>query len=154
MNSSVGSILVPLLMGLAFVSCSKFQSGPPSVAETSSARANIGDRVRFIENYVTFRRNYTTLDYDITYQNNNDGLLPAPSDWDIRLIASVPRAEIEDWVPAGAEKTDGPTPEWLKGMPGSIERDGISEWYRKSGTMVGIDRERSIVTYRSTSMPE
>lgn len=154
MNGPVGRILIPLLMGLALAGCSKSQSGPASVAETSAARANIGDRVRFIENYVTFRRKYEKLDYDITYQNNGGGLVPAPSDWDIRLIASVPQAKIDDWVPAGAEKTDGPSPDWLKGMPGSIERDGITEWYRKSGTVVGIDRERSIVAYRNTSTPE
>jgi hypothetical protein len=154
MSGTAAKVLVPLFMGLALAGCSKSQPGPASVAETSSARANIGDRVRFIENYVTFRRTYEKLDYDIAYQNNGGGLVPAPSDWDIRLIASVPKAEMNDWVPVGAEKTDGPSPEWLKGMPGSIEREGITEWYRTSGTVVGLDRERSIVAYRNTSMPE
>ena len=141
---------VPLALALALAGC---QSGPASVAETSSARASVEERVRFIENYVAFRRTYKKVDYDITYWNNS-GWLPAPSDWDIRLIASVPRTEINDWVPSGVGKANGSLPEWLKGMPGSIERDGITEWYRTPGTVVGIDRERSIVAYRATSTPQ
>ena len=110
--------------------------------------------IQFLENYVTFRRQYQKLDYEIMYQNNGGGMVPAPSDWDIRLIAVVPETEIEAWVPAGAEKKDDPSPAWLNDLPGTIEREGLTEWYRKSGTMVGVDRERFIVAYRSTSMPD
>jgi hypothetical protein len=154
MNHSIGKFLVALLVAFALVGCSSNPSGPASVAETSAARAELTDRVRFIERYVTFRRNYEELDYDVIYANNSSGMVPGPSDWDIRLIAVVPKAEIVDWVPAGADKTDGPAPEWLKDIPGAIERAGITEWYRKSGTVVGIDRGSSIVAYRNTSTPD
>jgi hypothetical protein len=143
-----------LLIAIMLSGCSKTASGPASVTETSVARTGLADRIRFLENYVTFRRQYEKLDYDIMYQNNGGGTVPAPSDWDIRLIAVVPKTEIQAWVPAGAEKKDDPSPAWLKDLPGTIERDGITEWYRKSGAVIGVDRERSIVAYRNTSTPE
>lgn len=87
------------------------------------------------------------------YQNHGGGMVPGPSDWDIRLIALVPESEIEFWIPPGAEIEDNPMPRWLKDLPGTMERDGISEWYRNSGTVIGVDRELSIVAYRNTSTP-
>lgn len=154
MNQAMRRMLVPLLMAIILMSCAKAQSGPTSVTETSVARVELADRIQFIEEYVTFRRIYEKLDYDIMYQNNGGGMVPAPSDWDIRLIAVVPETEIDDWIPAGAEKKDDPSPAWVKDLPGPIERSGLTEWYRKSGTTVGVDRERSIVVYRNTSMPD
>ncbi len=154
MNRSAGQIFFPLLVGLTLFGCANNLSGPASVIETSAARAALADRVRFIENYVTFRRKYEKLDYDVMYQNNGGGMVPAPSDWDIRLIAAVPPTDVDSWIPTHAEKDDGPPPQWLQDLPGSIERYGIKEWYRKLGTQVGIDRARSIVAYRNTSMPD
>ncbi|NJM99799.1 MAG: hypothetical protein HC800_24075 [Phormidesmis sp. RL_2_1] len=154
MNNSTRQVLLPLLIAITVAGCSGRPPRPPSVTETSAARAELADRVRFIENYVTFRRKYVKLDYDVMYQNNGGGMIPGPSDWDIRLIAEVPPAEIDDWVPAGAEKIAVSEPEWLRELPGSIKRDGITEWYRKSGTIVAIDRTRSIVAYWNTTMPE
>jgi len=114
----------------------------------------LADRIQFLEKYVTFRRTYEKLDYEIMYQNNGGGMVSAPADWDIRLIAVVPETEIDDWVPAEKEKSDPSAPAWLEGLPGGIERQGITEWYRKSGTTVGVDRERSTIVYRSASTPD
>ncbi|HEY9827223.1 MAG TPA: hypothetical protein V6D19_17435 [Stenomitos sp.] len=158
MLKSVVRMFFALSTVMVLASCSEMpsgtaSSGPASVTETSAVRANLADRVQFIEKYVTFRRKYKKLDYDVMYQNNGGGIVPGPSDWDIRLIAVVPSAEVKDWIPAGAKKIDASSPEWLKDLPGSIERDGIREWYRKSGTIVGIDRARSIIAYRNASTP-
>lgn len=154
MNQTARRIFVSLLTSIVLMGCSSSQSGPESVTETSIARAELTDRIQFIEKYVTFRRTYEKLDYDIMYQNNGGGMVPAPSDWDIQLIAIVPKTEVDDWVPANVQKSDVSAPEWLEGLPGGIERHGITEWYRKSGTTVGVDRQRSIVAYRSTSTPD
>ena len=131
-------IALPLAAVLC-AGCSNTESGPASVKETSAARAELADRIQFLENYVTFRRQYEQLDYDIMYQNNGGGMLPGPSDWDIRLIAVVPESEIEAWVPKDAEKKINVSPTWLQDLPGTIERDGIAEWYRSSGRVIGID---------------
>jgi len=101
MDTPARILIAPLLLAIMLPGCSGTASGPESVTETSVARADLADRILFLENYVNFRRQYEILDYDIMYQNNGGGMVPAPSDWDIRLIAVVPRTEIEAWVPAG-----------------------------------------------------
>ncbi len=69
---------------------------------------------------------------DILYQNNGGGMVPRHHDWDIRLLAVVPSAELDDWIPEGAEPNSDPPPGWLTELPGNIERAGITEWYRKA----------------------
>jgi hypothetical protein len=88
-----------LLAGLLTGCSSNAPSGPASVAETSETRPRLEDRVEFIERYVTFRRTYRKLAYAVDYQNNSGGMVPGPSDWDIRLVAVVPAEEIDDWIP-------------------------------------------------------
>lgn len=65
------------------------RGGPPTTRTNSSAYSTVQERASFLHQYVTFRRTYETLDFDIVYLNNG-GMLPAPSEWDIRLIATVP----------------------------------------------------------------
>jgi hypothetical protein len=154
MNRVLITKIGALLMGMLLLGCPSTSRGPASVTETSAARTELADRIAFVENYVTFRRQYERLDYNIMYQNNSGGMVPAPSDWDIRLLAVVPAAELDAWIPVDGEKLDDMLPEWLKDLPGTIERDGLTEWYRKSGTMIGVNRERAIVAYRSTSTPD
>lgn len=154
MNTPARLMTTVLLVALALTGCSNTASGPASAAETSATRNELADRIQFLENYVTFRRQYEKLDYDIMYQNNGDGMVPGPSDWDIRLIAVVPKAEMEQWIPAGSEKSEGLAPDWVKDLPGTIDRAGLTEWYNEGGTKIGVDRERSIIAYRNTSMPD
>ncbi len=153
-RSVCAMLIVVLTIALTNSGCSKPPAGPPSVKETSAARAELTDRIRFVETYVRFKRTYEKLDYDIMYQNNSGGMVPGPSDWDVRLVAVVPAAELDKWIPANAEKSEGPPPAWLTSLPGDIERDGIREWHRQSRVMVGLDRAKSIVAYRNLSTPE
>ena len=140
-------------MTFAMAGCSSSPSGPASVEETSAARADLRDRIQFIERYVAFRRDYKNLEYEVSYQNNEDGMVPGPSDWDIRLIAAVPPGAVDLWISANLQRIDGSQPQWLGDLPGSIEKNGITEWYKNGGTEIGIDRERSIVAYRNSSTP-
>jgi len=154
MKYSIGRILTLVLIVLTMTGCSGTPSGPASVAETSATRTKLDDRIQFIENYVAFSRDYHELDYDVTYQNNGGGMVPGPSDWDIQLIAAVPVSELDAWIPGSVQKTETRPPKWLLDLPGSIERQGITEWYCNSGTEVGIDRTKSLVAYRNTTMPD
>jgi hypothetical protein len=140
-----------LLAGCSPYSQSGPQSGPQSVTETSVARERLSDRVEFIEQYVTFRRNYLDLEYDVMYQNNGKGLVPGPSDWDIRIRAVVPDNEIATWIPSDGTHTVQPPPAWTTTIPGHISTLGITEWYRVSGKEVGIDRATSTIAYRLRS---
>jgi hypothetical protein len=135
-------IVLVLLSG-----CSR--SGPDSIDTTSAEFTSLQKKIEVVERYVKFRRAYETLDFAITYSNNSGGMVPGPSDWDIRLIATVPEAEIQDWIPPGV-KSSSVDSEWLKSVPTSLDLSGLNEWYKdEDGHRIsGIDRQRRIIAYR------
>ena len=130
-------------------------SGPTTTDTSSESLPTLAERVEFLQRYVTFHRTYRELDFRIEYRDNSRGLVPGPSDWDIRLVAVVPPEELAAWVPPGVEPVRPTTAEtsWLADVPGAERSAGITEWYGESGRMVGIDRARSVVAYRLSSMP-
>jgi len=146
MKSSVLLFAVILLVGCG-------DTGPPSTHTRSSQFATLEQRVEFLNRYVSFRRTCETLDFDIDYQNNGGGWVPGPSEWDIRLIATVPAGALPDWIPPGVrpcrthEVEPAPTL-WLSSIPTSIDPRGIDEWYPDRQRLVGIDRKRRLVVWR------
>lgn len=140
-----------LLVSLLLCGCDP--DGPTSTQTKNSAIPALDDRISFLDGYVPFRRTYESLDFDITYHNNG-GALSAPSDWDVRLIAIVPAAEIPLWIPAGVSKSDkAPELNWIASVPTSVDVSGVDEWYATGQKAVGIDREKRVIVYRTTSTP-
>lgn len=145
----VSNRILVLLLILLFTGCAP--SGPPSMQINSSAFATLAEREKFLNQYVTFRRSYQTLDFDILYQNNGGGLTPGPSDWDVRLVATVPAKELADWIPASVKISAAPDLTWLKSVPTSLDLAGLNEWYIDGKRIVGLDRVRNIVVYRAST---
>lgn len=86
------------------------------------------------------------------YQNNGGGLVPGPSDWDIRLVAKVPASELQDWVPVGVSPSSAPDTAWLNTVPTPLDLSGLYEWYIDGKQVIGIDPDKRIVVYRQSSM--
>lgn len=133
-------------LAVAFAGCSP--SGPKTTNTSSDSLPSLEQRIEFLERYITFRRGYVDLSFHVLYQNNSGGMVPGPSDWDIRIVATVPPAELPQWVPAGVSATPTADTQWLTGVPGAERVAGLKEWYSATGLLVGIDRERSLVAYR------
>ena len=136
-----------LLTAFALAGCGG-PSGPPSTDTSSDALPSLDRRVEFLERYVTFRREYSDLSFHIAYLNKSGGMVPGPSEWDIRLVAAVPLAELAAWVPPGLAPAPSADTQWLADVPGDGRAAGIREWYTGPGLVVGIDRKRSVVAYR------
>jgi hypothetical protein len=143
--------IVTLAVALLISGCKS--SGPASTQTNSSGFPTVAERAKFLHQYVTFRRTYETLDFDISFLNG-DGMAPGPSEWDIRIVATVPDSELRDWVPAGVNtsiKANTVDTEWLRSVPTTLNLSGVSEWYVSGNRVVGIDRARRIVVYRSST---
>ncbi len=54
-----------LAMAVLLIGCKP--SGPATTKTHSSAYATVGERTKFLNQYVTFRRTYETFDFDIMY---------------------------------------------------------------------------------------
>jgi hypothetical protein len=145
---SIGVIVqcILILVLVLLVACTP--NGPASTHTNSSGFSTINQRAAFLEKYVTFRRTYESLDFDVAYYENSGGMVPGPSEWDIRLVATVPASELESWIPQGAQPSTK-AHEWLRSVPTTLELTGIDEWYGDKGRSVGIDRDRRIVAYRN-----
>ena len=141
-----------LLLALAITGCMVEASGPPSVQATSEARSELMGRVSFLEQYISFRRTYKKLEYNVEFRNGGDGLLPSPSEWDIKVLAVVPKDEIHEWISGLPASQEEHPLEWLSEIPGNIPVDGIDEWYQDGRRTIGVDREHSIIAYRNLAI--
>ena len=121
---------------------------PPSIRTDSRKVTQLRQRIQMLEQYVQFRRHYLELEFDLFYQNNGGGLIPGPSDFDIRLLARVPKAELSQWRPARTKPAAAPVPQWVRQLPGNLLSRGMKEWYISPGYEVGIDSQASIVAFR------
>jgi hypothetical protein len=139
--------LIPVLLLTVFI-CGCAQSSNSMTDTTSDQLLTLKERIHFVEKYVVTGRTYSELSFHITYQDNSGGVVPGPSDSDYRLVATVPADELDLWIPAGAKPTSKPDLNWLATVPDSNRAAGITEWYEKGTTVVGIDRKQNIVAYR------
>ena len=126
----------------------KDRSAPASTDTKSDALPTLKERIAFLERYVTFRRDYSDVGFHVVYRNGG-WFPPSPSEWDVRVVATVPPKKLTDWIPSGVKKTPTVDKDWLDGVPGAEKASGIHEWYAEPGRLVGIDREKSIVAYRT-----
>lgn len=123
--------------------------GPASTRTNSAAFDSLAQKVAYLEQYVSFRRTYESLDFDLFVANHSGGLVPGPSNWDIRLVATVPQAEIDGWVPEPGQTPEVvPDLDWLATIPTKLDLSGVDEWYHGGGRTVGLDRDSRIVVYR------
>lgn len=141
--------LLIILLLLPLLGCKPDE--PITTNTNSSAYATLSERIAFLHQYVTFRRTYETLDFDIMYQNNGGGLIPGSSDWDIRLIATVPESEFQSWVPRVVKSSALHNTAWLTSIPTTINLSGVKEWYVDGGRVVGLNRKDRIIVYRTYS---
>ena len=136
-----------LLLAVLFTGCAR--SSNRTTDTTSDQLPSLEARVQFVEVYVVAGRRYSELSFHIRFQDNSGGMVPGPSDWDFRLVASVTANELADWIPAGATPINKPELDWLATVPNSKRAAGITEWYKKGRTTIGIDRKQNIVAYRA-----
>ena len=149
-NGTSKSRLLFLFAMIYLAGCGNWE-GPPTT-ETSSSKFNtLSEKVAFLEQYVKFRRTYQELDFVITYRNNSYGLVPGPSDWDIRIVARVRSADLAQWT-EGLEATASPDVDWLEALPGRIDHTGVSAWFQSGKRLVGVDKRNAIIVYRNSSM--
>ena len=124
------------------------QSGPPSTNTSSARFATLAEKVAFLQEYVRFKRTYRQLDFAIRYTNNSGGMVPGPSEWDVRIVAVVPPSELGAWT-SGLRPAPSPDTGWLAGAPTPIDHSGVTQWFHKGGLVVGVDKGKSVVVYRN-----
>ena len=134
-------------------------AGPPSARIESADVAGWAERRALLDTYLSGKAYAppaagappdSALVFGLFYQNNG-GLVPGPSDWSIRVLTRVPPGSLDVWIgdlaPSGAVDAG-----WLASLPAGPPRDGLREWHGDAFRSVGVDRARSIVAFRSSTM--
>ncbi|MGJ8674109.1 hypothetical protein [Rubritalea sp.] len=142
------SITLFLIFALLLTGCNKHES--KSTQTTSATFSTNEAKVDFIQRYVTFRREYTKLEFNIDYLDNSTGLVPGPSDWDIRIIATVPEHSLSAWHIDLTSTPDIDT-SWMSSVPNTLTEPSSFTWYADDSKIIGIDVDNSRVAYRNHS---
>jgi len=148
MNISLQRVFI-VMLAIFCITC----GGPKSKTTHSDSRtfAALSEKKEFIERYVKFKRNYETLDFLIEFRDGGDGGLPSPSEWNIRLVATVPANEIDDWI-AGLPIAKEVETDWVSAIANAPVDLKAFEWHLDKNRTVGIDRARGIVLYRNRTL--
>lgn len=73
-------------------------------------------------------------------------MVPSPSEWSIRLLATVPADEIDQWIDGlGAVKL--PDLAWVSDIPRAPTDLSQFEWYQDDKRTVGVNRANRTVIY-------
>jgi hypothetical protein len=136
---------------------------------SSRTQPNVAAKQQLLERYVTFRRTYLTLDYQIDFDDDTS-FVPGPSTTrcDVRVHATIPTAEAPQWI-AGLEPDAAPPtaarPSWIAAIPNAPVSVSGFTWYRDkpspssldgnsdAGRRVGLSPDHAEVLYRLVCTP-
>lgn len=64
----------------------------------SSKFTTLSEKQEFLECYVKFRRSYDDLHFHLSYIDGGSGMVPSPTEWNVRVLSVVPAGEIDQWT--------------------------------------------------------
>jgi hypothetical protein len=164
------AILASFSVSLSLASTALVGCRPDRTAHVNSrTQPNVAAKQQLLERYVTFRRTYLTLDYQIDFDDDTS-FVPGPSTTrcDVRVHATIPTAEAPQWI-AGLEPDAAPPtaarPSWIAAIPNAPVSVSGFTWYRDkpspssldgnsdAGRRVGLSPDHAEVLYRLVCTP-
>lgn len=93
-----------------------------------------------------FRRSYDDLHFHLSYIDGGSGMVPGPTEWNVRVLAVVPAGEIDQWID-GLSVASDPELDWISDIPKAPTDLSRYKWYEGDRVIVGIDRESRTILY-------
>ncbi len=137
-------LFLVLLFSLTAAGCHKSKS----TNTRSDTFSTLASKQAFLESYVAFRRSYEDLHFHISFTDGGAGILPGPTEWDIRLMAVIPAEEMDEWI-SGLTASDSGDTKWALGLPEAPADLARFVWFEDDCRLVGLDRASRIVLYRN-----
>jgi len=134
--------LLALALTLMVTGCGKSRTTNTLSGEFTT----LAEKQEFLERYMKFRRSYDDLHYRLSYIDGGGGMVPGPTEWNVRILALVPAGELDEWID-GLSVTSDPELDWVSEIPNApTDLEGF-RWYEGDRVIVGIDRENRVVLY-------
>ena len=140
--------LIALFFILLLASCGKKNK---STKTLSSEFLTLAEKQDFLEDYVTYRRSYQELHFNLSYLDGGSGLVPGPTEWNVRLFATVPAEQLDKWT-NGLSQTSTPELDWISDIPQAPKDVSSYQWHQDNGVTVGIHKEENKVLYWNLSL--
>lgn len=116
------------------------------------------EKLAFLETYLKLPSEVADAEYHIMYHDNSGGLVPGPSDWEIRAAIKVAEADVSLWSDEMKrvlpEQIDLAWWEDLRSEALTWTADEVTECYRRPGTRtyVAVLSDRNIILKLVTTM--
>ncbi len=123
------------LILLSFAAC---ESENRTTDTRSTKFSQEGEKIAFLKRYVKLFSPVSAAEYHIVYHDNSGGLLPGPSEWDIKIALVIAPSDVPKWIAgfreAGKDECDL---SWVREIP--LEghpwiRGGRPRCYLRPGT--------------------
>ena len=156
-----------LAAGAVGAPCSSSSSGSQARDLTTSTDSETlpdrSARLDLFARYVPARGPIVDAEYDIEYHDHSGGMMPGPSDWNIRAVIELtgdPAAWAAGWTPcsAPADGSEPPVPAWARALlarrpawqhPRSAPRCVRDP--RHAGTTARLYADDHLIVYHSVS---
>ena len=122
----------------------------------SSTFAVKAEKLAFLHRYVLSTPGLLDAEYSIVYKDNSGGMVPGPSDWDIRLAAHVDPDSALAWTAGMREDTlQASMASWSELITDkdTLAFSGVSRTFRSAGKLVVMDARHVTVLARYSTMP-
>jgi hypothetical protein len=146
----IGILLFSLFLFSLGSGCQKsLTTDTPSSQFSSSAQ-----KIAFLSRYAKLPSTPTDVEYQIHYQDNSGGMVPGPSDSDIKLVALVKAEDIPLWTNGFKEvpssETDFAWTDEILPKESRWAAKGEAKYYRKStgNGELAVFSESGLVFYR------
>lgn len=92
-------------------------SPPSKTTDTySNSLPDLYAREKFLKQYFHLPGEVEDLVFHVVYQDNSGGMIPGPSDWDIKILARITTKDLSNWQGALQPWSPGEKPDisWIE----------------------------------------
>jgi hypothetical protein len=117
------------------------------------------EKISFLRTYLVFPSPASAAEFHIVYHDNSGGLVPGPSDWDIRAVLKISPENLASWIEGLDRTSEEADLAWgfdllPKGDSNWIVKSAPEIYYRQnSSTVVALFRKEGIVFKKVTTQP-
>ena len=131
--------------------CSSRPSADLTTDTKSTELTTEGEKIEFLGRYVTFKSAVSQTVFHIIYYDNSGGLVPGPSDWDIRAVMRV--EDVTGWI-EGKTVVDSADFSWAEGLlTDELRPTSQPIYYTNQTTTIAVFEPEQIIYFRSTTTP-
>lgn len=126
------------------------RTAPPRTTNTaSSSFTTEAEKIDFLAKYIHFHSAVDKAEFRVIFQDNSGGLVPGPSDWDIRAVLHV--ADTDAWIKDKVEREPFDL-SWAESLYSeTMKPTSEPHFYESTASQLAVfEQERIILFYANT----